>query len=236
MSASILQSLDVLFVDVGNTLIHPTRSVSEVYVGEARRDGIVLCEDTLSKGFVELFSAKKMDARRKGQLAYGTTEESAKGFWWGLFVELLQQQGVSEAKAAPVFDRIYTHFNTVEAWTIYPDADRLLDRCAKASLPVVLVSNWDARLPYVVHACGITPRVQATVGSFEVGIEKPDPRIFDFAFEAAGVSRQTAKTLHVGDSVTEDMPAAKGAGVPCLIIDRSTSASPADTIASLDEL
>ena len=236
MSSSILQSLDVLFLDVGHTLIYPTKNVAEVYALEARQDGIALCEETLSQGFLRLFAEKKRTARSNNCLAYGTTEESAKSFWWDLFVELLQEQGISEEKARPVFARIYTHFNTAGAWTLYPDADRLLDRCAKASLPIFLVSNWDARLPHVLQACQITSRVQGTIGSYAVGIEKPDPSIFDHAFALAGVDRTTAKTLHIGDSVSEDAPAAEGAGVPYRIIDRSPSSPVSLAIQSLDEL
>jgi FMN phosphatase YigB (HAD superfamily) len=47
--------------------------------------------------------------------------------------------------------------------------------------------------------------------SEEVGIAKPDPRIFAPALRAVGV--EAGDVLYVGDSVTSDMAAARNAGM-----------------------
>jgi putative hydrolase of the HAD superfamily len=56
---------------------------------------------------------------------------------------------------------------------------------------------------------------EVVIDSSVVGVAKPDPKIFDFFFEAfPGVERQ--ECLYVGDSMTWDVPAARLAGlVPC---------------------
>ena len=60
-------------------------------------------------------------------------------------------------------------------------------------------------------ASPITPYFQSIVISEEVGIAKPDPRIFAPALEKIGV--EAADVLYVGDSVTSDMAAARNAGM-----------------------
>nr|MCH9684566.1 HAD-IA family hydrolase [Deltaproteobacteria bacterium] len=50
--------------------------------------------------------------------------------------------------------------------------------------------------------------------SAEVGVEKPDPRIFARACERVGV--EPAAALHVGDDAGDDVGGARGAGCAVL--------------------
>ena len=51
------------------------------------------------------------------------------------------------------------------------------------------------------------------------GIEKPDPRIFEIALEAAGCSR--GELVHVGDSLENDVTGARNAGVRSIWLNRN---------------
>ena len=81
--------------------------------------------------------------------------------------------------------------------------------------------------------------------SFEVfsqdnlGIEKPDPRIFEIAFHEAGC--EPCELLHVGDSLESDVAGARAAGSKAIWLNRSSDArdggtEPAFEIRSLLEL
>ena len=80
------------------------------------------------------------------------------------------------------------------------------------NIPLALVTNGIASVQRRRFAASpITPYFQAVVISEEVGIAKPDPRIFAPALREIGVA--AGDVLYVGDSVTSDMAAARNAGM-----------------------
>nr|MCU0237708.1 YjjG family noncanonical pyrimidine nucleotidase [Acidobacteriota bacterium] len=94
---------------------------------------------------------------------------------------------------------------------LLPGALELVRKLAKA-YPLALVTNGIAAVQNRRFAASpITPYFKAIVISEEVGIAKPDPRIFRPALEKIGVA--AADVLYVGDSVTSDMAAARNAGM-----------------------
>ena len=85
-------------------------------------------------------------------------------------------------------------------------------------LKLACVSNWDISLPQVLERCGLGDGFDGVVTSAGAGARKPDPAIFSPALELAGCEPDAA--LHVGDTVEEDVAAARAAGIPCLLLDR----------------
>lgn len=107
------------------------------------------------------------------------------------------------------------------------------------SFPLGLITNGIASVQRRRFAASpILAHFKAVVISEEVGIAKPDPRIFAPALEAIGVS--AGDVLFVGDSVTSDMAAARNAGMDfCWLNPRGAAVpegyAPAYIIASLAE-
>lgn len=94
---------------------------------------------------------------------------------------------------------------------LLPGALELVRRLA-ADLPLALITNGIASVQNKRFAASpILPYFRAVVISEEVGIAKPDPRIFRPALEKIGVS--ASEVLYVGDSVSSDMAAARNAGM-----------------------
>jgi putative hydrolase of the HAD superfamily len=60
--------------------------------------------------------------------------------------------------------------------------------------------------------------VDFVVISAEVGVRKPDPRIFEEALRRAGVA--AGEAVHVGDLPEEDIEGARRAGLGAFLIDR----------------
>ena len=85
-------------------------------------------------------------------------------------------------------------------------------RALAKKFPLALVTNGIAMVQRRRFAASpITAYFQAVVISEEVGVAKPDPRIFAPALEKIGVA--AGEVLYVGDSVTSDMAAARNAGM-----------------------
>jgi len=99
--------------------------------------------------------------------------------------------------------RLYQRHRTADAWQQpYPDAERVLKELRRRGAAVALVSNigWDLR-PIFVRS-GLDALVDAFVLSFELGVQKPDPRIFRTACERLGLP--PAEVLMVGDHRPDD--------------------------------
>jgi putative hydrolase of the HAD superfamily len=105
----------------------------------------------------------------------------------------------------------------------YPDAVPALAALRARGLPTVVVSNWDISLRDVLAGCGL--QVDGVVTSAAVGAAKPSPLPVRAALDRAGV--QPHEALLVGDTEAEDLPAARAAGVRCVLICRDAGPGPA---------
>lgn len=110
--------------------------------------------------------------------------------------------------------------------------------------PVAVVSNSDGTvehdlLEFAVCQAGRGPgtEVAAIFDSTVVGVEKPDPRIFELALERLGVA-DPGQAVHVGDSAHFDVGGARAAGVRPVHLDPFGMCGAADHehIGSLAEL
>jgi putative hydrolase of the HAD superfamily len=126
-----------------------------------------------------------------------------------------------------------------------PDAERALQALQGSGLKVIAVSNWDCSLPAVLGRIGLGGSLDGVVTSGELGVRKPDPRIFAAALELVGAEASAA--VHVGDSIANDVHGALAAGIAAVLLRRPSPRAPgageaADppagvpVIGSLDEL
>ncbi|MEV5171183.1 HAD-IA family hydrolase [Streptomyces flaveolus] len=99
-------------------------------------------------------------------------------------------------------DALYERHMSPDAWTPYPDAEKVLRTLRERGIGVGVVSNigWDLRPVFREH--GLDAYVDAYVLSYEHGVQKPDPRLFAIACEALGADPR--EVLMVGDSRAAD--------------------------------
>jgi putative hydrolase of the HAD superfamily len=118
----------------------------------------------------------------------------------------------------------------------YPEVPRVLAALRARGEAIVVVSNWDVSLHGVLQRTGLEPLVDAVVTSAELGVAKPDPRIFEHALALAGARAQDA--LHVGDDLPADVEGARAAGITPVFVARDGEAAPPGvrTIETLDGL
>ena len=95
------------------------------------------------------------------------------------------------------------------------------------SKKLALVSNFDhpPHVHSVLSTLGLTPYFDSIVISAEVGIKKPDPRIFDSAFEQTGLKPE--EVIYVGDT-EDDTKAARAAGIVPIHIQRDNEGNAFD--------
>jgi HAD superfamily hydrolase (TIGR01509 family) len=84
-------------------------------------------------------------------------------------------------------------------------------------LQLVVVSNADGTVEQLLEKQQFRSYFDVVIDSHNVGVEKPDPRIFQIALERSGATRE--QTLHVGDMYNFDVVGARSAGVHALLLD-----------------
>jgi putative hydrolase of the HAD superfamily len=111
-----------------------------------------------------------------------------------------------------------------------------LMRLKGAGIRLAVVSNSDGRAAAALAAGGLLDAFEFVIDSGEVGVEKPDPRIFQIALDRMGVKPTDA--LYVGDLYEVDVAGARAAGMGVVLIDPSGQHAGRDvkTVRSVAEL
>jgi len=129
--------------------------------------------------------------------------------WRDLFATLLEGAG-----ATGVTDTVEWLWSQQLTRNLFrrPIADMiaLARELGARGVTVAVVSNSEGRLVELLTEIGIADAFAAIVDSGRLGIEKPDPRIFDHVLDRVGGSRVHA--VHVGDSWSTDVAGALAAG------------------------
>jgi putative hydrolase of the HAD superfamily len=139
--------------------------------------------------------------------------------------------------AAAIIEGVMT-----STWVPVDGAAATLRALAAAGYKLAVVSNaWGTMAEWLEQhkVCSVTdaelPRVGAVIDSHVVGIEKPDPRIFQLALDALDVVPN--RSLYVGDTVRFDVKGALAAGLQPVHVDPyGFCDGPHSHIASLAEL
>jgi putative hydrolase of the HAD superfamily len=107
---------------------------------------------------------------------------------------------------------------TGAAWVAVPGAADALRALSGAGYQLAVVSNaWGTVAQWLEQhgvcsvEAGDLPQVATVIDSHLVGIEKPDPRIFQLAIDELGVPPE--RSLYVGDSIRFDVAGATRAGL-----------------------
>lgn len=108
---------------------------------------------------------------------------------------------------------------TNKYFSLLPDAKRVVQALA-AKYPLTIISNGFKEVQYYkFEHSGLRDCFAHTIISEEVGINKPQPQIFQIALELNGISADEA--VMVGDSYTSDIAGAKAAGIDQIWLHKS---------------
>ncbi|HSR34483.1 MAG TPA: HAD-IA family hydrolase [Anaerolineae bacterium] len=101
---------------------------------------------------------------------------------------------------------------------LFSDVLPTLEALQGMDIPMAVLSNFGTHLHDILRRFDLLDYFQFVVISAEVGLAKPDPRIFDLVVEHSNRPRQ--RLLYVGDHVGDDIAGARGAGLDAVLIDR----------------
>jgi putative hydrolase of the HAD superfamily len=201
-------SLQTVFLDAGGVLIHP----NWVRVSAAlEKQGVHVDASTLRAA--EPRAKRQLDAAR---VVGGTTDARRGWLYFDLILEEARVQA-SEATAAALAE-LHDYHSRENLWEyVPPNVPRVLEALRARGLQLVVVSNANGRLRDVLRRLAIERYFHHILDSFEEGVEKPDPRLFQIALQKAGADAAT--TIHVGDLYEIDVVGARGAGIRGVLLD-----------------
>jgi len=208
-------SADMVFFDAGETLVHPRPSFPQLLDSVCREFGVCVDPLQLSRTTRRLM-ARVEEEQRKG-FTFTDDPERSRRFWLGFYRDLVGEFGYRGGDDG-LPHRLYEVFSRPENYTAYSDAVETLWVLSELGIPVGLISNFEPWLHLLLERLGLAAFFRVKVVSGEVGVEKPNPRIFRLALQRAGV--EAARAVHVGDSPVSDYQGAREAGMRAILLDR----------------
>jgi FMN phosphatase YigB (HAD superfamily) len=212
--ASLVRDVDLLCLDAGNTVI---------FLDHERLAGIVREVTGFVVSPADLIQA---EGRAKALAETGGLRDATWKFrerpgaanWGKMVATIVSEGGLDPEKLPALLEATWPLHETKNLWCKVPTGLGVaLDAVRARGVKTAIVSNSEGMLDRLFSDLGIRSHLDILVDSGIVGVEKPDPRIFEIALEAANVPRERA--LHLGDIFATDILGAQAAKIRCALID-----------------
>lgn len=208
-----LRDFKVIFFDVGGTLLHPYPSVGEIYSRTAKKYG----NETDAQTIEELFRKEWLKRDGLGSLVSHSSEKIERDWWHAIVLDVFNQCGGVEDFDS-FFDELYLLFASPENWRIYPDSIAMLKSLKAGGKRLAAISNWDSRLMPLLESLELHEFFETVLVSAVFGASKPSPKIFEEALRRMDVCAEDS--VHIGDSLEDDVKGATSIGMNAILIDR----------------
>lgn len=152
-------------------------------------------------------------------------EEDWAGCWRSYLEDFVIECGVAEDAREEVHRHLDSEFADAALWMrVIPGCREGLAELVATGVRLGIVSNADGLiggrlrdLEILQVGPGVGVEVECVIDSGEVGVMKPDPRIFTLALDAMGVAAERA--WYVGDMPAIDVVGARRAGLHAVLMD-----------------
>ena len=212
-----------LLIDAMGTLLEPVAPVAVTYARTAADVGVTVSPEHIGPAFRAAYRAAPPMAFPDRSVK--SLDQQEKEWWLACVGDTFQRAGQPLEKAVlrRLTRRLFYHYASPRAWVVPEDVSRCLRRWHGAGLKLAVVSNFDSRLDPLLEGLWLRHWFTAVVISSRCGVAKPDPRLFQLALERLGLSPH--EVWHLGDT-TADLQGARGAGIRCLLVQRTKPAPP----------
>lgn len=201
-------SISTILFDAGGTLVF----LDYLFLArELRQHGIMVSSRAIRRAE---YAAKAEIDRRLIRTGADTDETRRRPY----FTALLDHLGVESQQA----QRLIAHFDILHKqnnlWRrMMPSTPRVLQQLRLQGMTLGVISNSDGRINAILQHCGIAQYFDVVIDSHDLGIEKPDPRIFALTVQRLQVQPQHA--LYVGDIYGIDVVGSERAGLQAVLLD-----------------
>jgi putative hydrolase of the HAD superfamily len=151
-------------------------------------------------------------------LASDASTEDQRIFWHYVGY-LLGELGFSDQGVVQsVYEWVRAYNPPVGLWNqADPEAEPLLHGLKARGLTLGVISNSNGSVRGILEELGLARYLDLILDSTVVGVEKPNPRIFRMALEAARLA--PAQAVYIGDLYSVDVLGARSAGLRAILLD-----------------
>jgi FMN phosphatase YigB (HAD superfamily) len=210
---ALVAGVRLLSLDAGNTVIFLDHArIAELLVPH----GIQVTKETICRCEGE---AKRLLEDGAGERpSWAHDREPGAASWGKMIGTILVQAGVERSRVPALLEEFWKVHMDLNLWWLVPDGlGAALDAVRAAGVPVVIVSNSEGMLDVLFARLAIDRHFDLVVDSGKVGIEKPEPGIWQIALAAHPA--QPGEVLHLGDTFTTDIAGAQALGYRAGLID-----------------
>lgn len=197
--------LQAVFFDAGNTLI--------------RLDYDLIAHALILEGIeVEASAVRRAECRARVRLDPLLAGRSTEGddIFRAYTRFTFEGLEVPPEAAERALVRLYSRVR--DLWSIPdPQAFSVLEALKGRGYRLGVISNSNGTVEALLQQAGLHPFLDVILDSGRVGVEKPDPRIFQRALDEVGV--KPGEAVHIGDLYSVDIVGAKGAGLHAILLD-----------------
>ena len=219
--------IKTVFFDLGETLIYMDPLPEEVFASLCREQGIAVEPEAVRRAYrkADSFYFEKMLEYR------GRMDE----LWLEYDGIVLQELGIPDPDRR-LARAISEGFREGRFWHLFPEVREVLVRLRREGYKLGIISNADEDVERILQWLKLPRLVDTITYSQEVGVEKPDPRIFQVALQRT--ASRPDEAIHVGDRYDADIVGARTVGITPVLIDRGNNHRDLDClrIRSLEEL
>ncbi|MDQ1467063.1 MAG: putative hydrolase of the superfamily [Actinomycetota bacterium] len=208
-----MANIEAVLLDVGGIFHLPSH---EHVLGACRRAGFAPDPTRLDRAHYRGTTA--FHTRYSGELPW-------QELWDGYLSAYVSELDVADDVRADVLEHLHAEFAVGAMWSrVVPGSVDDLRALSATGVRLGVISNADgtvgARLreqEVLQVGPGLGVPVECLIDSGEVGVQKPDPRIFKIALDA--MSLRPEQAWYVGDMPGIDVVGARAAGVHPFVID-----------------
>jgi putative hydrolase of the HAD superfamily len=213
VDSTVVPSIEAVLLDVGGIFHLPSH---EHVLGACRRAGFEADPERLDR------------AHYRGTTAFGidyTGELPWSEFWDGYLSRYVSELDVPDQLTTEVLEHLRAEFTVAAMWSrVIPGCVDDLRVLAGTGARLGVISNSDGTVGIRLReqetlqvGPGLGVPVECVIDSGEVGVEKPDPRIFAIALDAMAL--RPVEAWFVGDMPGIDVIGARAAVIRPFVID-----------------
>jgi putative hydrolase of the HAD superfamily len=204
--------------DVGGTLItfDEWRRAQE-YAKRAGQVGVTVAEQDALE-ILERLNRELPDRSRHLQLSLIPVAEQ-RAFWIDFWAEGFRQIGLGETEAMQFANEMLDPVNGGDFQQVFEDVVPALNALQARGKRLGIISNFSPNCESLLTRLGLAHYFDFFIVSGILGIEKPDPGIFQAAIRASG--KDVSDLVYVGDSIFHDVEGAHSVGMDAILVDRA---------------
>ncbi len=205
--------VELLCLDAGNTVIFLDHARLAALAASL---GLVVDAPRLRE--TEGEAKRLLESGGLVDLPWRGREQPGAAGWGRVVATIYARAGVPEGRLIELVEAAWRSHVDYNLWSLVPEGlGGALDAFRTEGGKVAVVSNSEGMLDALFARLGIASHFDMVADSGKLGVEKPDPRIFEYVLRHFGLPASSA--LHLGDTFATDVLGARAAGLRAALID-----------------